>query len=137
MINRKPQYPAAAQGVPLFGKAKDRDAVLARMRGKLAAPSMDLQAAGERREARKVRRAWGWTWKLYLVAAIIVVNAAYFGLREQAAGQAPLRRAPALPHWRQRALLGRRTSLQAVLPRAQKPRDVSPPRSRRRGHAGY
>jgi hypothetical protein len=97
MMDRKPRIPGATTGMPLFGNTKDRDAVLARMRGKLASPSRDLQAAGERRESRKVRRAWGWTWKLYLVGAIIALNGAYFGLREQAAGQAPQKRAPVLP----------------------------------------
>lgn len=94
-IRRQP--PLRPADLSLMQQVDPRAATLARMRGKLAAPSQASLRAEARREAGRRRAALGWGWKLAIAAALIATNVAWFGGGSDLLARARTRHAPALP----------------------------------------
>src|SRR5687768_282990 len=82
----------------LAGDAAARQAMLERMRGKLAGRSQDVLARAEGQRKSVARKRWSWGWRLGLMALILAANAylvtGYGG--GQAAAVAKVRKAPAI-----------------------------------------
>lgn len=77
---------------------KERDILLAKMRGKLAGQSRFESLAREKAiHAARVRKL-GWAWKIALAAALVAGNCAYFLTRENSAIRLLVKRAPTLAH---------------------------------------
>lgn len=78
------------------GEAAARQAMLERMRGKLAAPSGASIAREERRRRAAGGKAWAWGWRIALVAAFLGANAFILGSGDDIAAVAKVRRAPSV-----------------------------------------
>lgn len=83
--------------MPLMQKKEDREAMLSRMRDKLAAPSQAVSTKQARRVARKRLSVWTWASRVAVVGSIIAANAFLYGFRDEIIEQVKPRHAPALP----------------------------------------
>lgn len=77
---------------------KERDILLAKMRGKLAGRSQFETRAREKSVMASRAGKVSWAWKIALVAVLIIGNGAYFLTRENSTVHLLVKRAPTLAH---------------------------------------
>ena len=73
-----------------------RQAMLEKMRGKLAAPSQASLALAEKRKRASRGEAYAWAFRIALVLVFIAGNVALFGFREEITTVVKVRRAPSV-----------------------------------------
>ena len=75
-------------GLSLIQGSDNREAMLLKMRGKLAGISeFQVQDTAKRKLAVQ-RSAFGWGWRIGIAAAVALCNYAYFSLKDEPRGQA-------------------------------------------------
>lgn len=78
-------------------RSQPREAMLSRMREKLASPSLAPTPGDVRKVAVRRERAFGWAWKVWLAVLAVGVNAFLFAFRDQLKAEVKEKRAPSLP----------------------------------------
>jgi hypothetical protein len=94
---KKKNEPPRNSGMSLMQPNDGRDAMLEKMRGKLAGSSeVHIQAKAQRR-IRARKSTFGWAWRIAIVGALAAGNAIWISNRPEGAIIASHRRAPRLP----------------------------------------
>jgi hypothetical protein len=81
----------------LVQQQEQRNAIVEKMRGKLAGPSQSLVQTGERRRYAARKTVFGWGWRIALAIVFALGNLAYVTSRQDAPVKAAVKTAPRLP----------------------------------------
>ena len=81
----------------LLQKDPSREALLNKMREKLAGTSVDLQQKQQRLKQVRDRRSRAWIWKFSLAALLIAANVLFYTQKERLIGRLGFEGVPALP----------------------------------------
>jgi hypothetical protein len=94
---KKNPHPPRNTGLSLIQVRDDREAMLMKMRGKLAGVSEAHLQAAENRKLAVHKSAFGWGWKIGIAAILALGNVVYFSSGSEYAVKAKEKRAPTLP----------------------------------------
>ncbi|HKP97601.1 MAG TPA: hypothetical protein VJ385_17795 [Fibrobacteria bacterium] len=97
-MKKNPNPRRTNTGLSLIQVNDDREAMLLKMRGKLAGLSEVHVQATERRRVAVRKSAFGWGWRIGAAAVLVLGNILYFSPGASIAAKAPEKRAPTLPH---------------------------------------
>jgi hypothetical protein len=93
--NQNPKNPQP--GLSLIQVRDGKEAMLSKMRGKLAGASEAHVQAAERRRNRARNSALSWTWKIALAVMFVTGNIIWWTTRPEGTFIAPRKHAPVLP----------------------------------------